>query len=177
MTPSDVIAAGAAGYTELKLFPAQQAGGIGMLKALGGPFPHIRFCPTGGITAATAPEFLALPNVVCVGGSWLTPPTRWQPAIGAASRRLPTPHRSWARRARAERKASASGCPRHGWQAAVPAMPRERCTVSGDADRTRGKGESQRLRKSSARRHRWRARRLPCLKTDRFHAPLPCRCR
>ena len=74
MTPSDVIAAGAAGYTELKLFPAQQAGGIGMLKALGGPFPHIRFCPTGGITAATAPEFLALPNVVCVGGSWLTPP-------------------------------------------------------------------------------------------------------
>jgi 2-dehydro-3-deoxyphosphogluconate aldolase/(4S)-4-hydroxy-2-oxoglutarate aldolase len=73
MTPSDVIAARAAGYTELKLFPAQQAGGIGMLKALGGPFPDVRFCPTGGITAATAPEFLAQPNVVCVGGSWLTP--------------------------------------------------------------------------------------------------------
>jgi len=73
MTPSDVIAARGAGYTELKLFPAQQAGGIGMLKALGGPFPDVRFCPTGGITAATAPEFLAQPNVVCVGGSWLTP--------------------------------------------------------------------------------------------------------
>jgi 2-dehydro-3-deoxyphosphogluconate aldolase/(4S)-4-hydroxy-2-oxoglutarate aldolase len=73
MTPSDVIAARAAGHTELKLFPAQQAGGIGMLKALGGPFPDVRFCPTGGIGAATAPDFLALPNVVCVGGSWLTP--------------------------------------------------------------------------------------------------------
>lgn len=73
MTPSDVIAARAAGYTELKLFPAQQAGGIGMLKALGGPFPDITFCPTGGITAASAPEFLALRNVACVGGSWLTP--------------------------------------------------------------------------------------------------------
>jgi 2-dehydro-3-deoxyphosphogluconate aldolase/(4S)-4-hydroxy-2-oxoglutarate aldolase len=73
MTPSDVIAAKAAGYRELKLFPAQQAGGIGMLKALGGPFPDVTFCPTGGVTVATAPEFLALPNVACVGGSWLTP--------------------------------------------------------------------------------------------------------
>jgi 2-dehydro-3-deoxyphosphogluconate aldolase/(4S)-4-hydroxy-2-oxoglutarate aldolase len=73
MTPSDVIAARAAGFTELKLFPAQQAGGIGMLKALAGPFPGVTFCPTGGITAATAAEFLALPNVACVGGSWLTP--------------------------------------------------------------------------------------------------------
>src|SRR5437016_8686929 len=73
MTPSDVIAARAAGFFALKLFPAQQAGGIGMLKALSGPFPDVTFCPTGGITAATAPEFLALPNVVCVGGSWLTP--------------------------------------------------------------------------------------------------------
>ena len=73
MTPSDVIAARAAGLRQLKLFPAQQAGGIGMLKALAGPFPDVQFCPTGGITAATAPEFLALPNVVCVGGSWLTP--------------------------------------------------------------------------------------------------------
>jgi 2-dehydro-3-deoxyphosphogluconate aldolase/(4S)-4-hydroxy-2-oxoglutarate aldolase len=73
MTPSDVIAARAAGFTELKLFPAQQAGGIGMLKALGGPFPDLTFCPTGGVTPATAPDFLALPNVACVGGSWLTP--------------------------------------------------------------------------------------------------------
>jgi len=73
MTPSDVIAARAAGFTELKLFPAQQAGGIGMLKALAGPFPDITFCPTGGVSAATASDFLALPNVACVGGSWLTP--------------------------------------------------------------------------------------------------------
>lgn len=75
MTPSDVIAAGAAGYTALKLFPARQAGGVGMLKALAGPFPELVFCPTGGITLETAPEFLALPNVACVGGSWLTPKT------------------------------------------------------------------------------------------------------
>jgi 2-dehydro-3-deoxyphosphogluconate aldolase/(4S)-4-hydroxy-2-oxoglutarate aldolase len=73
MTPSDVIAARSAGFRELKLFPAQQAGGIGMLKALAGPFPDVTFCPTGGITAETASEFLALPNVACVGGSWLTP--------------------------------------------------------------------------------------------------------
>ena len=52
---------------------ALQAGGVAMLKALGGPFPDVRFCPTGGISAQTAPQFLALPNVVCVGGSWLTP--------------------------------------------------------------------------------------------------------
>jgi 2-dehydro-3-deoxyphosphogluconate aldolase/(4S)-4-hydroxy-2-oxoglutarate aldolase len=73
MTPSDVIAARAAGFTELKLFPAQQAGGVDMLKALAGPFPDVTFCPTGGISAATARDFLALSNVACVGGSWLTP--------------------------------------------------------------------------------------------------------
>lgn len=73
MTPSDVIAARLAGFRELKLFPAQQAGGVGMLQALAGPFPDATFCPTGGIAAETAPEFLALPNVACVGGSWLTP--------------------------------------------------------------------------------------------------------
>jgi 2-dehydro-3-deoxyphosphogluconate aldolase/(4S)-4-hydroxy-2-oxoglutarate aldolase len=73
MTPSDVIAAIAAGYRQMKLFPAQQAGGIGMLKALGGPFPDVTFCPTGGVTAASAGDFLVLPNVGCVGGSWLTP--------------------------------------------------------------------------------------------------------
>jgi 2-dehydro-3-deoxyphosphogluconate aldolase / (4S)-4-hydroxy-2-oxoglutarate aldolase len=73
MTPSDVIAARAAGFFALKLFPAQQAGGIDMLKALGGPFPDVTFCPTGGVTAASAPGYLALPNVGCVGGSWLTP--------------------------------------------------------------------------------------------------------
>ena len=73
MTPSDVIAARAAGFTELKLFPAQQAGGVGMLKALGSVFGGVTFCPTGGVTAENAPEFLALSNVACVGGSWLTP--------------------------------------------------------------------------------------------------------
>lgn len=73
MTPSDVIAAGAAGFRELKLFPAKQAGGVAMLKALAGPFPEVMFCPTGGITVETAPEYLALPNVACVGGSWLMP--------------------------------------------------------------------------------------------------------
>jgi 2-dehydro-3-deoxyphosphogluconate aldolase/(4S)-4-hydroxy-2-oxoglutarate aldolase len=73
MTPSEIIAARAAGFRALKFYPAQQAGGIGMLKALAGPFPDVTFCPTGGITAATAPDFLALPNVACVGGSWLTP--------------------------------------------------------------------------------------------------------
>jgi 2-dehydro-3-deoxyphosphogluconate aldolase/(4S)-4-hydroxy-2-oxoglutarate aldolase len=74
MTPSDVIAARAAGLRQLKLFPAEQAGGLGMLKALHGPFPDVLFCPTGGVTPNTAPQFLALPNVPCVGGSWLTPP-------------------------------------------------------------------------------------------------------
>jgi 2-dehydro-3-deoxyphosphogluconate aldolase/(4S)-4-hydroxy-2-oxoglutarate aldolase len=73
MTPSEIIAARAAGFRALKFFPAQPAGGVAMLKALHGPFPDIAFCPTGGITADTAREFLALPNVACVGGSWLTP--------------------------------------------------------------------------------------------------------
>ena len=61
------------GFGELKFFPALQSGGAAMLKALAGPFPHVRFCPTGGITAANATEFLLLPNVACVGGSWLVP--------------------------------------------------------------------------------------------------------
>jgi 2-dehydro-3-deoxyphosphogluconate aldolase/(4S)-4-hydroxy-2-oxoglutarate aldolase len=74
MTPTELIAARALGYDVLKLFPAQQAGGIAMLKALGAPFPDVLFCPTGGITRATAADFLALPNVVCVGGSWFAPP-------------------------------------------------------------------------------------------------------
>jgi 2-dehydro-3-deoxyphosphogluconate aldolase/(4S)-4-hydroxy-2-oxoglutarate aldolase len=61
------------GYNELKFFPALQAGGVAMLKALYGPFSHIQFCPTGGITVQNAADFLALPNVACVGGSWLVP--------------------------------------------------------------------------------------------------------
>ena len=73
MTPSELIAARAAGFQACKLFPAQQAGGIPMLKALGGPFPDHVFCPTGGVTVENAPDFLALPNVLCVGGSWVAP--------------------------------------------------------------------------------------------------------
>lgn len=72
-TGSEIMAAQEDGLTELKFFPAMQAGGPAMLKAWGGPFGDVRFCPTGGVTAANAAEFLALPNVVCVGGSWLTP--------------------------------------------------------------------------------------------------------
>ncbi|HEY0681550.1 MAG TPA: bifunctional 4-hydroxy-2-oxoglutarate aldolase/2-dehydro-3-deoxy-phosphogluconate aldolase [Steroidobacter sp.] len=73
MTPTELLAGLGWGYDTFKLFPAQQAGGIGMLKALGAPFPEVVFCPTGGITRATAPDFLALPNVACVGGSWVVP--------------------------------------------------------------------------------------------------------
>lgn len=72
-TASEVMTAQADGHDFLKFFPAQQAGGIPMLKALGGPFPDVVFCPTGGITLETAPQFLALPNVRVCGGSWLTP--------------------------------------------------------------------------------------------------------
>jgi 2-dehydro-3-deoxyphosphogluconate aldolase/(4S)-4-hydroxy-2-oxoglutarate aldolase len=73
MTPSDAMAAVAAGYDILKFFPAAQAGGVDMLKAFAGPFPAVKFCPTGGISLANAQDFLALPNVCCVGGSWITP--------------------------------------------------------------------------------------------------------
>lgn len=73
MTPSDILLALELGYDIVKFFPAQQAGGVPMLKALNGPFPTLKFCPTGGVGIDNAPTFLALPNVVCVGGSWLTP--------------------------------------------------------------------------------------------------------
>jgi 2-dehydro-3-deoxyphosphogluconate aldolase/(4S)-4-hydroxy-2-oxoglutarate aldolase len=72
-TASEVMQAQAEGHDFLKFFPATAAGGVPMLKALGGPFPEVRFCPTGGITARSAPEFLALDNVPVCGGSWLTP--------------------------------------------------------------------------------------------------------
>ncbi len=62
------------GWSEMKFFPAVQAGGIAMLRALGGPFFDVKFCPTGGINLQNASDFLALPNVVCVGGSWLVSP-------------------------------------------------------------------------------------------------------
>jgi 2-dehydro-3-deoxyphosphogluconate aldolase/(4S)-4-hydroxy-2-oxoglutarate aldolase len=72
-TASEVMAANSDGFTFLKFFPATAAGGIPLLKALAGPFPDVAFCPTGGITPETAPQFLALPNVKVCGGSWLTP--------------------------------------------------------------------------------------------------------
>ena len=72
-TGSEIMAAQEDGLSELKFFPAMQAGGPAMLKAWGGPFVDARFCPTGGVSPANASEFLSLPNVVCVGGSWLTP--------------------------------------------------------------------------------------------------------
>ena len=72
-TGSEVMQANADGYFFLKFFPAMQAGGLAMLKALAGPFTDVMFCPTGGITLETAPQFLALPNVKVCGGSWLTP--------------------------------------------------------------------------------------------------------
>jgi len=72
-TGSEIMMAQEDGYTALKFFPAMQAGGTAMLKAWNGPFNDVKFCPTGGVTAQNAGEFLALPNVACVGGSWLTP--------------------------------------------------------------------------------------------------------
>ncbi|HEU4624035.1 MAG TPA: bifunctional 4-hydroxy-2-oxoglutarate aldolase/2-dehydro-3-deoxy-phosphogluconate aldolase [Steroidobacteraceae bacterium] len=72
-TASELMAGLAAGYRYFKLFPANVAGGVQALKAFHGPFPEARFCPTGGITLQTAGAFLELPNVPCIGGSWLAP--------------------------------------------------------------------------------------------------------
>jgi 2-dehydro-3-deoxyphosphogluconate aldolase/(4S)-4-hydroxy-2-oxoglutarate aldolase len=93
-TASEVMAANADGYSFLKFFPATAAGGIPLLKALAGPFADVAFCPTGGITLATAPQFLALPNVKVCGGSWLTP----QDAVDA---------KDWARITQLAREATA----------------------------------------------------------------------
>lgn len=88
MTPSEVLSALSAGFELLKLFPAAQAGGLGMLRALAGPFPQLRFCPTGGITLENFVAFLALPNVSIVGGSWLTPASMVQSKDWAGLQRL-----------------------------------------------------------------------------------------
>ena len=72
-TVSEVMTVLEAGVTEMKFFPAEAAGGAPYLRAVSGPLPQARFCPTGGVTPASAPDYLALPNVGCVGGSWLTP--------------------------------------------------------------------------------------------------------
>lgn len=73
ITPGEIMQAAEAGYSLLKFFPAEQAGGAAFLKALASPFAGIRFCPTGGIEAANASAYLALGNVACVGGSWVAP--------------------------------------------------------------------------------------------------------
>ena len=80
-TASEAMRAMELGHTYLKFFPAEPAGGIPALKALGAPLQDLRFCPTGGVTAETAPDYLALPNVLCVGGSWLA--TKAEIAEGA----------------------------------------------------------------------------------------------
>lgn len=83
ITPGEIMAAAEAGYSFLKFFPAEQAGGLAFLKALASPFAGIRFCPTGGIGAANAGSYLSLENVACIGGSWVAPDDlvsagRWQ---------------------------------------------------------------------------------------------------
>lgn len=75
-TASEVMALLERGYTTMKFFPAEPAGGVPMLKALHGPLPQARFCPTGGITPASLPRYLEAPNVICCGGSWVTPKDR-----------------------------------------------------------------------------------------------------
>jgi 2-dehydro-3-deoxyphosphogluconate aldolase/(4S)-4-hydroxy-2-oxoglutarate aldolase len=72
-TVSEAMAVLEAGFSEMKFFPAEASGGAAYLKSLASPLPAARFCPTGGITATSAPTYLSLPNVGCVGGSWLTP--------------------------------------------------------------------------------------------------------
>jgi 2-dehydro-3-deoxyphosphogluconate aldolase/(4S)-4-hydroxy-2-oxoglutarate aldolase len=86
-TASELMALLERGITTAKFFPAEAAGGVPALRALAGPFPQMRFCPTGGIDAANAPSYLAQANVACVGGSWMLPPSAlrtgdWR-AIGA----------------------------------------------------------------------------------------------
>ncbi len=72
-TASEVMALLELGYTIQKFFPAEAAGGAPMLKSIGGPIPQVRFCPTGGISLKNANDYLSLPNVMCVGGSWVAP--------------------------------------------------------------------------------------------------------
>lgn len=91
-TASEVMRANDAGFTRLKFFPAESSGGIRALKSFAAPFPDVAFCPTGGITSQSAPDYLALPNVLCIGGSWLMPPetdgdeeARWREVTRLAS--------------------------------------------------------------------------------------------
>lgn len=93
-TPSEVMAAREEGYRLLKFFPAEQAGGVPFLKALASPLATIRFCPTGGVSPKNVGNYLSLPNVICVGGSWVAPDTEiaagnWQ-AIEELARQAST---------------------------------------------------------------------------------------
>jgi len=72
-TPTEAMHLLVEGFTHQKFFPAEAAGGVPMLKSIAGPLPQITFCPTGGIDLAKAPSYLALPNVACVGGTWMAP--------------------------------------------------------------------------------------------------------
>jgi len=87
-TASEVMALLERGYRHLKLFPAVPVGGVKLLAAWAGPLPQVRFCPTGGISLGSALDFLALPNVLCVGGSWLTPASLMQAGDWAGIERL-----------------------------------------------------------------------------------------
>jgi 2-dehydro-3-deoxyphosphogluconate aldolase / (4S)-4-hydroxy-2-oxoglutarate aldolase len=94
-TPSELMAALARGFDILKFFPAEPLGSTAALRALGAPFPHVHFCPTGGIGEAELPRWLALPNVIAVGGSWVTPLAdlhagRWNAITDRAHRALAT---------------------------------------------------------------------------------------
>ena len=73
ISPSEVMRLMEKGITEMKFFPAEAAGGIPMLKSIGGPLPQVTFCPTGGVNPKNAADYLALKNVACVGGSWMAP--------------------------------------------------------------------------------------------------------
>jgi 2-dehydro-3-deoxyphosphogluconate aldolase/(4S)-4-hydroxy-2-oxoglutarate aldolase len=88
MTPTELMQARELGFGCCKLFPAQSAGGVAMLKALHSVFPDVVFCPTGGILLDNAAEYLALPNVLCVGGSWVAPPGLIKAGDWAAISRL-----------------------------------------------------------------------------------------
>ncbi len=72
-TASEVMRLYERGYTAMKFFPAEVAGGVAAIKAIGAPIPKVRFCPTGGVSLKNAPDYLSLPNIMCVGGSWVAP--------------------------------------------------------------------------------------------------------
>lgn len=87
-TISELMQAKALGYTHFKFFPAEASGGVAMLKSIAGPFPNVRFCPTGGIHQGNYRDYLALNNVACVGGSWILPAAAIQAKDWAAIEKL-----------------------------------------------------------------------------------------